>query len=98
MALVGRRISIRQPSQPQQLLAHLLKNKSRDEMLYMKNNHEKVDIKSLERELTNQYVRYQLALKDGAVGSVLADVIGRIAQLEEKIRQVKGESEAVPYR
>jgi len=75
-----------------------LKNNSRDEMLYMKNNHEKVDIKSLERELTNQYVRYQLALKDGAVGSVVADVIGRIAQLEEKIRQVKGESEAVPYR
>jgi hypothetical protein len=67
-------------------------------MLYMKNNHEKVDIKSLERELTNQYVRYQLAIKDGAVGSVLADVLGRIAQLEEKIRQVKGESEAVPYR
>jgi hypothetical protein len=67
-------------------------------MLYMKNNQEKVDIRFLERELTNQYVRYQLAIKDGAVGSVLADVIGKIAQLEEKIRQVKGEPAPMPYR
>jgi hypothetical protein len=64
----------------------------------MKKNHETADLKALERELTNQYVRYQLAIKDGAVGSVLADVIAKIAQLEEKVSQVKVQSATAPYQ
>ena len=60
-------------------------------MLDMKREIEYHDLVSLERELRNQNVRYQLAIKDGAVGSVISEVILKIAKLEEKIRALKQE-------
>jgi len=54
---------------------------------------ENQDIRSLERELKSQYVRYQLAIKDGALDSIVAEVISRIAQLEGKIETMKKENE-----
>ena len=59
--------------------------------LDMKREIEYHDLYSLERELRNQNFRYQLALKDGAVGSVIAEVILRIAKLEEKIEKLRSE-------
>jgi hypothetical protein len=55
----------------------------------MKREIEYHDLLSLERELKNQSFRYQLALKDGAVGSVIAEVILKIAKLEEKIERLR---------
>ena len=57
----------------------------------MKREIEYHDLVSLERELRNQNVRYQLAIKDGAVGSVVSEVILKIAKLEEKIQALKQE-------
>jgi hypothetical protein len=62
-------------------------------MLDMKREIEYYDLVSLERELRNQNVRYQLAIKDGAVGSVISEVILRIAKLEEKIQNIRQEAE-----
>jgi len=59
----------------------------------MKREIEYHDLYSLERELRNQNFRYQLALKDGAVGSVITEVILKIATLEEKIKKLKREEE-----
>jgi hypothetical protein len=59
----------------------------------MKRETQILDLRSLEIELRNQNFRYQLALKDGAVGSVVADVILRIASLEEKIQSLKREEQ-----
>ena len=59
----------------------------------MKRENQILDLRSLEIELRNQNFRYQLALKDGAVGSVVADVILRIASLEEKIQSLKREEQ-----
>jgi uncharacterized small protein (DUF1192 family) len=50
---------------------------------------ENLDIKSLERELKSQYFRYQLAIKDGALDSIVAEVNRRIAELEEKIQRLR---------
>jgi hypothetical protein len=66
----------------------------------MKKEKEIRDVTMLERELTTQNVRYQLALKDGAVDSIVAETIRAIASLEEKIqemREYKGR-EALPIR
>ena len=57
----------------------------------MKRENEKPDLNVLERELLNLHYRYQLAIKDGAVESILADVYFRIAYLEEKIQNLKNE-------
>ena len=62
-------------------------------MLHMRREIEYHDLVSLERELRNQRVRYQLAIKDGAVGSVMSEVILRIAKLEEKIQKLREEEE-----
>jgi hypothetical protein len=59
----------------------------------MKREIEYHDLLSLERELKNQNFRYQLAIKDGAVGSVMAEVILKIAKLEEKIENLRKEEE-----
>ena len=59
----------------------------------MKREVEYHDLLSLERELKNQSFRYQLALKDGAVGSVIAEVVHKIAKLEEKIEKLRKEEE-----
>ena len=57
----------------------------------MKRENESLDLKSLERELTTQTFRYQLALKDGAVDSIVAEVNYRIASLERKIQKLTQE-------
>ena len=62
-------------------------------MLEMRREIEYHDLVSLERELRNQKVRYQLAIKDGAVGSVISEVIVKIAKLEEKIQKLRQEEE-----
>jgi hypothetical protein len=59
----------------------------------MKREIEYHDLDSLERELRNQNFRYQLALKDGAVGSIIAEVVHKIAKLEEKIEKLRREEE-----
>ena len=58
----------------------------------MKREVESRDIKTLERELLNLNFRYQLAIKDGAVDSVMSEVIFRIAYLEERIQNLKIET------
>ena len=63
----------------------------------MKRENEMLDIKSLERELMTQSYRYQLALKDGAVDSIVAEVIRRISFLEERIQQLKPDHKSVIY-
>jgi hypothetical protein len=50
---------------------------------------ENLDIKSLEIELRAQHFRYQLAIKDGALDSIVADVLSRIAELEGKIEKLR---------
>jgi hypothetical protein len=47
------------------------------------------DITSLERELNSQQFRYHLAIKDGALDSIVAEVISKIAELEEKIEELR---------
>ena len=59
----------------------------------MKREVESRDIKTLERELLKQHFRYQLAIKDGAVDSVMSEVLFRIAYLEDRIQQLKNEKE-----
>ena len=54
---------------------------------------ENLDIKSLERELNSQHFRYQLAIKDGALDSIVAEVISRIAELEDKIEKLRSPRE-----
>jgi len=39
-------------------------------------------IEDLEAELIRENYRYQLALKDGAVDSIVKDVVGKIHELE----------------
>jgi len=60
----------------------------------MKREVESRDIKTLERELLNQHFRYGLAIKDGAVDSIMSEVIFRIAYLEDRIQQLKNEKES----
>ena len=57
----------------------------------MKRENESLDLKSLERELTTQTFRYQLALKDGAVDSIIKEVNYQIASLEKKIQKLTQE-------
>ena len=63
------------------------------ENLPMRRIIENLDIKSLERELSSQYFRYQLAIKDGALDSIIAEVISRIAELEDKIEKLRNTRE-----
>jgi len=57
----------------------------------MKSEKESLDLTTLQRELNTQNFRYQLALKDGAVDSIIAEVIFRIASLEKKIQKLTQE-------
>jgi len=59
----------------------------------MNRENEKPELNILERELLNLNFRYELAIKDGAVESILADVYFRIAYLEEKIQNLRKESQ-----
>jgi hypothetical protein len=56
---------------------------------------ESQDIRSLERELKSQRFRYHLAIKDGALDSIVAEVISKIAELEDKIEKMR-ESREIP--
>jgi hypothetical protein len=54
---------------------------------------ENLDLNSLERELRAQHFRHQLAIKDGALDSIVAEVISRIAELEDKIEKLRNTRE-----
>jgi hypothetical protein len=47
------------------------------------------EIETLEAQLRKESYRYQLALKDGAVNSIVREVINRISHLEEELRLKK---------
>lgn len=59
----------------------------------MRRTNENQDIRALERELNALQFRYHLAIKDGALHSIVADVTSRIAELEEKIERLKNANE-----
>jgi hypothetical protein len=42
------------------------------------------EIETLEAQLRKESFRYQLALKDGAVNSIVREVVNKISHLEEK--------------
>ena len=48
---------------------------------------ERPDIRELEEELRNVNYRYKLALRDGAVDSVVREVVGRNICLEEELKE-----------
>ena len=47
------------------------------------------EIETLEAQLRKESYRYQLALKDGAVNSIVREVINKISHLEEELRLKK---------
>jgi len=49
----------------------------------------KREIETLEAQLRKESYRYQLALKDGAVNSIVREVVNRISHLEEELRLKK---------
>lgn len=52
------------------------------------------DVETLEAELRKESYRYQLALKDGAVTSIVRDVIQKITLLEEELKERKSQKKA----
>ena len=44
------------------------------------------EIETLEAQLRKESYRYQLALKDGAVSSIVREVINKISHLEEELK------------
>ena len=51
------------------------------------------EIDRLQAALTNETFRYHLALKDGAVNSIMKEVLERIHHLEEELNQFRVKSE-----
>jgi len=49
----------------------------------------KREIETLEAQLRKESYRYQLALKDGAVNSIVREVVNKISHLEEELRLKK---------
>ena len=47
------------------------------------------EIETLEAQLRKESFRYQLALKDGAVNSIVREVVNRINHLEEELKLKK---------
>jgi hypothetical protein len=47
------------------------------------------EIETLEAQLRKESYRYQLALKDGAVNSIVREVVNRISHLEEELKLKK---------
>ena len=47
------------------------------------------EIETLEAQLRRESYRYKLALKDGAVSSIVREVVNKISHLEEELRQRK---------
>lgn len=52
------------------------------------------EVETLEAELRKESYRYQLALKDGAVTSIIRDVIQKITSLEEELKERKSQKKA----
>jgi hypothetical protein len=52
------------------------------------------EVETLEAELRKESYRYQLALKDGAVTSIVRDVIQKITFLEEELKERKSQKKA----
>ena len=63
----------------------------------MRRANENQDIRALERELNVLQFRYHLAIKDGALDSIVAEVTSRIAELEEKIERLKKANEKTRF-
>jgi len=47
------------------------------------------EIETLEAQLRKESYRYQLALKDGAVNSIVREVVNKINHLEEELKLKK---------
>jgi len=54
------------------------------------------DIETLEAQLRKESYRYQLALKDGAVNSIVREVVNKINHLEEELKLKKNQAQ-VPH-
>jgi hypothetical protein len=52
------------------------------------------EVATLEAELRKESYRYQLALKDGAVTSIVRDVIQKISSLEQELKERKLQKKA----
>jgi len=51
------------------------------------------EIETLEAQLRKESYRYQLALKDGAVTSIVREVINKISHLEEELKLKKNQAQ-----
>ncbi len=49
------------------------------------------EIETLEAQLRKESYRYQLALKDGAVNSIVREVVNKINHLEEELKLKKNQ-------
>ena len=61
----------------------------------METEYEKREIEILETRLRNEEYRYQLALKDGALNSIVIEIIERINSLERELRLKKEASDGL---
>mgnify|MGYP000100096396 CR=1 FL=1 len=62
--------------------------------MFMERERKDQDVETLEAELRKESYRYQLALKDGAVTSIVRDVIQKITLLEEELKERKSQKKA----
>ena len=57
------------------------------------------EIETLEAQLRKESYRYQLALKDGAVNSIVREVVNKINHLEEELKLKKTQVQVqVPHQ
>ena len=61
----------------------------------METEYEKREIEILETRLRNEEYRYKLALKDGALNSIVIEIIERINSLERELRLKKEASDGL---
>ncbi len=62
----------------------------------MKREKHDYEVKTLEAELRKESYRYQLALKDGAVTSIVTDIVKKISDLEEELKTRRGTTIGAP--
>ena len=62
--------------------------------MFMEREKRDHEVETLEAELRKESYRYQLALKDGAVNSIVRDVIQKITSLEEELKERKSQKKA----
>jgi hypothetical protein len=62
----------------------------------MERQNRKREIETLEAQLRKESYRYQLALKDGAVNSIVREVVNKINHLEEELK-LKRDQVQVPH-